>query len=242
MRHYEIVFLVHPDQSEQVPSMITRYRGLIEEQGGKIHREEDWGRRQLTHPISKIHKAHYILLNIEVSQAALDELLGAFRFNDAVLRHLVIQRDEAVTEASPMAKSGDSEDRDRSDRRSRPATEAKPVAVADAEKAADVSADKSADDSDKENASDTAGEESAEEQATEETATADQPEATEKPESEAQEVVPEVAAKDESAKDESAKDESAKDESAKDESAKDESAKDEQAETTTETVSEKASG
>ena len=120
MRHYEIVFLVHPDQSEQVPSMIERYRGMIEEQGGKIHREEDWGRRQLTHPISKIHTAHYLLLNIEASQAALDELLGAFRFNDAVLRHLVVHRDEAVTEASPMAKSGDSEDRERPERKGRP--------------------------------------------------------------------------------------------------------------------------
>ena len=103
--------------------MIERYRGMIEEQGGKIHREEDWGRRQLTHPISKIHKAHYLLLNIEASQAALDELLGAFRFNDAVLRHLVVHRDEAVTEASPMAKSGDSEDRERPERKGRPSAE-----------------------------------------------------------------------------------------------------------------------
>jgi small subunit ribosomal protein S6 len=111
MRHYEIVFLVHPDQSEQVPAMIERYRGLIEADGGKIHREEDWGRRQLAFPINKIHKAHYVLFNVECGQSALDELLSTFRFNDAVLRHLVIQRDEAETEASPMAKSGESEER-----------------------------------------------------------------------------------------------------------------------------------
>jgi small subunit ribosomal protein S6 len=126
MRHYEIVFLVHPDQSEQVPAMVERYRGLIETDGGKIHREEDWGRRQLAFPINKIHKAHYVLFNVECSKNALDELLGTFRFNDAILRHLVIHRDEAVTEASPMAKSGESEergarrrdDRDDTDRRS----------------------------------------------------------------------------------------------------------------------------
>ncbi len=111
MRHYEIVFLVHPDQSEQVPGMVERYRAMVEGNGGKIHREEDWGRRQLAFPISKIHKAHYILLNIECDKAALDELLGAFRFNDAVLRHLVINRNRAITVASPMAKTSESEDR-----------------------------------------------------------------------------------------------------------------------------------
>ncbi len=104
MRHYEIVFLVHPDQSEQVPAMIDRYRTTIESQDGKIHRLEDWGRRQLAYSIQKIHKAHYVLMNIECSQAVLDELVSAFRFNDAVIRHMVIRRDEAVTEASPMAK------------------------------------------------------------------------------------------------------------------------------------------
>jgi len=117
MRHYEIVFLVHPDQSEQVPAMVERYRGIIEADGGAIHREEDWGRRQLSFPINKIHKAHYVLFNVECSKTALDELLGTFRFNDAVLRHLVIHRDEAVTEASPMAKSGESEERAGSRRR-----------------------------------------------------------------------------------------------------------------------------
>ncbi len=135
MRHYEIVFLVHPDQSEQVPSMIERYRGMIEDQGGKIHREEDWGRRQLTHPIAKIHKAHYILLNIEANQGALDELLGAFRFNDAVLRHLVVHRDEAVTEASPMAKSGDGDEKERGDRRPRDRDRAAPAKEAPAKEA-----------------------------------------------------------------------------------------------------------
>ena len=118
MRHYEIVFLVHPDQSEQVPAMIERYRGMIEGDGGVIHRQEDWGRRQLAFPIQKVHKAHYVLLNIECSKATLDELTGAFRFNDAVLRHMVIARDEAVTEASPMAKPEEERGEGRS-RRSR---------------------------------------------------------------------------------------------------------------------------
>ena len=103
MRHYEIVFLVHPDQSEQVPAMVERYQGMVTGSKGVVHRTEDWGRRQLAHPINKIHKAHYVLLNIECDQAVLDEIKGAFRFNDAVLRHLVISRDKAVTEASPMA-------------------------------------------------------------------------------------------------------------------------------------------
>lgn len=107
MRHYEIVFLVHPDQSEQVPAMIERYRSTIEGSGGKIHRLEDWGRRQLAYPINKVHKAHYVLMNIECDNATLNELTGAFRFSDAVLRHLVIKMDRAVTEPSPMAKSGD---------------------------------------------------------------------------------------------------------------------------------------
>lgn len=112
MRHYEIVFLVHPDQSEQVPAMLDRYRAMIEGGQGRIHRLEDWGRRQLAHPIAKAHKAHYLLLNIECSQETLDELTGAFRFNDAVLRHLVINRKEAVTAASPMAKPEESGDKD----------------------------------------------------------------------------------------------------------------------------------
>lgn len=104
MRHYEIVFIVHPDQSEQVPAMVERYKALITENQGKIHRLEDWGRRQLAYPINKIHKAHYVLMNIETTPAVLEELETAFRFNDAVLRHLTIQTKAAVTEASPMMK------------------------------------------------------------------------------------------------------------------------------------------
>jgi small subunit ribosomal protein S6 len=103
MRHYEIVFLVHPDQSEQVPAMVERYEGMVADAGGTVHRNEDWGRRQLAHPIQKIHKAHYVLMNVECDKATLEEIKGAFRFNDAVLRHLVIARDKAITEASPMA-------------------------------------------------------------------------------------------------------------------------------------------
>jgi small subunit ribosomal protein S6 len=109
VRHYEIVFLVHPDQSEQVPAMMERYRNMIEGAKGHIHREEDWGRRQLAHSISKVHKAHYLLLNIECNKEALDELVGAFRFNDAVLRYLVIGRDKAITEPSMMAKEQEEE-------------------------------------------------------------------------------------------------------------------------------------
>lgn len=104
MRHYEIIFLVHPDQSEQVPAMIERYRSTIESGGGSIHRLEDWGRRQLEYPINKVHKAHYVLMNIEVGKETLDEIANAFRFNDAVIRNLVIRQDDAVTEPSPMSK------------------------------------------------------------------------------------------------------------------------------------------
>ncbi|OGT79580.1 MAG: 30S ribosomal protein S6 [Gammaproteobacteria bacterium RIFCSPLOWO2_02_FULL_61_13] len=107
MRHYEIVFLVHPDQSEQVPAMIERYRSMIEAASGAIHRLEDWGRRQLAYPINKIHKAHYVLMNIECDQATLDQLQSAFRFNDAVIRNLIIKRDTALTEPTPLVKSKD---------------------------------------------------------------------------------------------------------------------------------------
>ena len=107
MRHYEVVFLVHPDQSEQVPAMIERYKSLIEGAEGKIHRLEDWGRRQLAYPIDNLVKAHYVLFNIETAQAALDELVEAFRFNDAVLRHLVIRRDGPETEQSLIMKNKD---------------------------------------------------------------------------------------------------------------------------------------
>lgn len=105
MRHYEIVVMIHPDQSEQVSAMIERYRGMIEADGGTVHRFEDWGRRQLAYPIQKLHKAHYILMNIECSQEALDELEGAFRFNDAVLRNLIIKRPGPDTEPSPLVKT-----------------------------------------------------------------------------------------------------------------------------------------
>jgi small subunit ribosomal protein S6 len=104
MRHYEVVFLVHPDQSEQVPAMIDRYRSIIEGGQGRIHRLEDWGRRQLAYPINKVHKAHYVLLNIECALETLRELESAFKFSDAVLRSLVIKRDEAVTTPSALAK------------------------------------------------------------------------------------------------------------------------------------------
>ena len=104
MRHYEIVFIVHPDQSEQVPAMIDRYKATIAQGGGKVHRIEDWGRRQMTYPIQKLFKAHYVLMNIEISQVTLDELEHAFKFNDAVLRHLTVQKRAAETAPSPMMK------------------------------------------------------------------------------------------------------------------------------------------
>jgi len=110
MRHYEIVFIVHPDQSEQVPGMIERYKGTITSRGGSIHRLEDWGRRQMAYPIQKVHKAHYVLMNIECDQETLDELEHGFKFNDAVLRHLTIKRDDAVTTPSPMMKEEKSRD------------------------------------------------------------------------------------------------------------------------------------
>jgi len=102
MRHYEIVFIVHPDQSEQVPAMIERYKGMVTARNGQMHRLEDWGRRQMTYPIQKMHKAHYVLMNVECDQEALDELEHAFRFNDAVLRHLTMCMRGPVTEPSPM--------------------------------------------------------------------------------------------------------------------------------------------
>ncbi len=120
MRHYEIVFLVHPDQSEQVPAMIERYKSMIAAGNGRVHRLEDWGRRQLTFPIAKVHKAHYVLMNIECDAKTLNELTGAFRFSDAVLRHLVVQMDSAVTEPSPMARAEEDEG---SGRRERPREE-----------------------------------------------------------------------------------------------------------------------
>ena len=104
MRHYEIVFIVHPDQSEQVPAMVERYKGLIAARNGTVHRLEDWGRRQLAYPLQKIHKAHYVLMNIECDQETLDELEHSFKFSDAVLRHLIVRMTKAVTSPSPMMK------------------------------------------------------------------------------------------------------------------------------------------
>lgn len=124
MRHYEIVFLVHPDQSEQVNAMIDRYRTTIENGGGKIHRLEDWGRRQLAYPINKIHKAHYVLMNVECGREEMEELENSFRFNDAVLRNLVIKRKDAVTETSPLAKEEEKE-KDSKPRKSEESSEAK---------------------------------------------------------------------------------------------------------------------
>ncbi|WOJ93148.1 30S ribosomal protein S6 [Congregibacter variabilis] len=115
MRHYEIVFLVHPDQSEQVPGMIERYSNIITKDGGSVHRMEDWGRRQLAFPISKVHKAHYILLNVEASNEAMDELTTTFRYNDAVIRNLVIRRDAPDLEESPIMKA-EKESRERKSR------------------------------------------------------------------------------------------------------------------------------
>ena len=146
MRHYEVVFIVHPDQSEQVPAMIERYRTTITGRNGRIHRLEDWGRRQLAYPIAKIHKAHYVLMNIEIDQETLNELDHAFKFNDAVLRHLIVAMKEAVIAPSPMmreekarpARDGERGDRgdrgdrggDRNERPPRPATDAPAAAAA----------------------------------------------------------------------------------------------------------------
>jgi small subunit ribosomal protein S6 len=139
MRHYEIVFLVHPDQSEQVPAMIDRYKALVKSNGGTVHRLEDWGRRQLAYSINKIHKAHYVLLNVECDQNVRDEIETAFKFNDAVLRSLIIKRDEAVTDMSALAKAKDEADAaDRKAAASRPAT---PAPVETVEEASDSSDD-----------------------------------------------------------------------------------------------------
>ena len=143
MRHYEIVFLVHPDQSEQVSGMIERYTASIEAGNGKIHRQEDWGRRQLAYPINKIHKAHYILMNVECGQEVLDELNSTFRYNDAVLRSMVIRRDEAITVESPIMKAENADKADKEARERRNAAKAKAdeaKAAEDAAKAADEAA------------------------------------------------------------------------------------------------------
>ena len=133
MRHYEVVFLVHPDQSEQVPAMIERYSSIVKDSGGQIHRLEDWGRRQLAYPINKIHKAHYVLMNIECNTQALDELNYSFKFNDAVIRNMVITTKEAVTGPSPIMASASRETR--SESTSSPAAAEKPAPAAAAEEA-----------------------------------------------------------------------------------------------------------
>jgi small subunit ribosomal protein S6 len=115
MRHYEICFIVHPDQSEQVPAMVERYKGMVTARNGKVHRLEDWGRRQLAYPLAKVHKAHYVLMNIECDNETISEFEHSFRFNDAILRHLIIRRDEAVTAESPIMRA----EREGRDRRSR---------------------------------------------------------------------------------------------------------------------------
>ncbi|MGL5030778.1 MAG: 30S ribosomal protein S6 [Aeromonas sp.] len=124
MRHYEIVFMVHPDQSEQVPGMIERYSSAITTSGGTIHRMEDWGRRQLAYPIDKLHKAHYVLMNVEAEQAVIDELETNFRFNDAVIRNMIMRTKHAVTEVSPMAKAKEERFVRRDDERREEATDA----------------------------------------------------------------------------------------------------------------------
>lgn len=130
MRHYEVVFLVHPDQSEQVSGMVERYTSAVTGTGGKIHRLEDWGRRQLAYPINKIHKAHYVLMNIECTDEALEELTTNFRYNDAVLRNLVVRTDEAVTEESAIMKA-EKESRERKQRAERRQEEAARVEAED---------------------------------------------------------------------------------------------------------------
>ena len=158
MRHYEIVFLVHPDQSEQVPAMVEKYQALVTESGGSVHRSEDWGRRQLAHPINKIHKAHYALLNVECDFAVIEEIKTAFKFNDAVLRHLVISCDDAVVEASPMAVAVAEEKAKEKEAQQR--REAK--AVAEAAMRTESAEEKSADDA---NVEETAADEVASEEA-----------------------------------------------------------------------------
>jgi small subunit ribosomal protein S6 len=145
MRHYEIVFLVHPDQSEQVPAMVERYRTMITNSGGHVHREEDWGRRQLEFPIKKIHKAHYALMNIECSNEALDELESAFRFNDAVLRHLTLSCKAAETEKSAMMKEVEREESAKFSDRNKPAASSEQTATATAATAAVVTDDTATD-------------------------------------------------------------------------------------------------
>ncbi len=155
MRHYEIVFLVHPDQSEQVPAMVEKYQGMVTGSGGVVHRTEDWGRRQLAHPIHKAHKAHYVLMNVECNNEVLDEIRSAFRFNDAVLRHLVISRQKAVTEASPMAVAVEEEKgKERDAQRRRDAKAQSEASLAGTDSSDGDDAGSSSDDSDEDDETD----------------------------------------------------------------------------------------
>ena len=183
MRHYEICFLVHPDQSEQVPAMLERYRAMIEGANGAIHRLEDWGRRQLAFPIAKLHKAHYILMNIECDGATLAELEGIFRFNDAVLRHLTVSRQEAIVEQSLMMKAKEEKDRSSRSYEERKAAEPK------AEKEANAPAGETAE-----------AEAEVKAEATEEVAEEAAEEATEAAEEAAEEAAPAELASEESSK------------------------------------------
>ena len=144
MRHYEIVFLVHPDQSDQVPTMIEKYKAAVENDGGAIHRLEDWGRRHLAYPINKVHKAHYVLMNVECTAAALEELETSFRYNDAVIRNMVMRTKAAITEPSPLARSKEEEARDR---RPEPVEETAATEEASADEEAPVVAETPAEDS-----------------------------------------------------------------------------------------------
>jgi len=141
MRHYEIVYLVHPDQSEQVTAMADRYKGVIEQGGGTVHRYEDWGRRQLAYPINKIHKAHYVMMNVEVNQETLDEIENLFRFNDAIIRSLVLKMKGAETEPSIMMKEVEAERQRDEERDAARAAEAEAKAKAEAEAAAKKAAE-----------------------------------------------------------------------------------------------------
>ena len=188
MRHYEIVFLVYPDQSDQVPQMIERYSKMVTDRGGAIHRLEDWGRRQLAYSIDKLHKAHYVLMNVECDSEALEEIQHAFRFNDAVLRNLIIRMDEAVTEPSPLAKSAEEDDEEEGEWGDQKKAPAKAAAEKPEEKKADAEKAEDKDGAEEEAAEPAAEAEKAEE-AEEAAPEGDEPEPAEA--EEAEEAAPE---------------------------------------------------
>ena len=192
MRHYEIVFLVHPDQSEQVPGMVERYQGSIESDGGKVHRLEDWGRRQLAYPIQKIHKAHYILMNVECTDTALEELTTNFRYNDAVLRNVVIRRDSPETEETLIMKA-EREENERDAARNA-AAEARAAEREEKPKAKAESAEEPVAEAAEEKAQETTEEQAAEETSEQEEASEEAPEAAEEPAEEAEESTDEDSA------------------------------------------------